>query len=339
MTFVESVRTSLRKTFVYSGRASRPEYWWFALASCLAIEVVGLALRALGMGAPFRIDAAELALFLLLLVPGLSLTARRLHDVGRSGWWQAPALASTGLFFWAALSLIGAVGVQPVAAPDLTLPLVALATFFLLAALLIGWLVRPSQPAANRFGPAPAPGSRDRDREPAPRGPFAAVMAAYGDYLTFSGRSRRAEFWWFLLFLVLGSFVTGVLDRLLFGETFAEEDPAEAAAAAFERPLTLAFAIYSLPPLLALGWRRLHDAGRRGLWSLTAPALSLVTLAVVGLMAADATQAPATDLFWPGVAGLVLGIGALALAILVIVWLASRSQAGENRFGPEPALG
>ncbi|MBK8972466.1 MAG: DUF805 domain-containing protein [Hahellaceae bacterium] len=65
----------------FSGRATRKQYWMFTLYFFLAL--IGLAL----------IDTLGTAFLSTLfyvgsLVPYIALTTRRLHDTGRSGWWQ-----------------------------------------------------------------------------------------------------------------------------------------------------------------------------------------------------------------------------------------------------------
>ena len=44
-----------------------------------------------------------------------------------------------------------------------------------------------------------------------------AVRSCFDKFLTFSGRARRAEYWWFVLFNILGSIIAGMIDRALFG--------------------------------------------------------------------------------------------------------------------------
>ena len=68
--------TQLRKSFVYRGRASRSDFWWWNL-------FVLVSLISLVVSAPL----ASVALFLLYLPATLSLQVRRIHDVGHSGWW------------------------------------------------------------------------------------------------------------------------------------------------------------------------------------------------------------------------------------------------------------
>ena len=95
MTFGEAVATCLRKYADFRGRATRPEFWWFFLfalgvgwASTILDTVLFASpdndlLERLGVSGPFSGVTT-----LLLVVPCLAAGARRLHDVGRSGWWQ-----------------------------------------------------------------------------------------------------------------------------------------------------------------------------------------------------------------------------------------------------------
>ncbi|MBV7700099.1 DUF805 domain-containing protein [Streptomyces sp. TRM70350] len=76
--FVEVVK----KYAVFSGRARRKEYWMFALVYTI-IAVVLAIVDAAVLGS--QILTAILTIGLLL--PGLGVTVRRLHDAGRTGWW------------------------------------------------------------------------------------------------------------------------------------------------------------------------------------------------------------------------------------------------------------
>ncbi len=83
-TFKEAIITCVQEKYTtFSGRASRSEYWYFALFNFLASVIAGI------------IDAAvfgdsgiiNLIVALGLLLPGLAVGVRRLHDIGKSGWW------------------------------------------------------------------------------------------------------------------------------------------------------------------------------------------------------------------------------------------------------------
>ena len=86
MTFSEAIKTSLvNKYATFSGRATRSEYWYVVLFGYL----LALLIVFLGMiiDSPELIIGLSTVLSLILLVPGLAVCIRRLHDTGRSGWW------------------------------------------------------------------------------------------------------------------------------------------------------------------------------------------------------------------------------------------------------------
>ncbi|MRJ77029.1 DUF805 domain-containing protein [Aeromicrobium sp. SMF47] len=82
MNMQEAVRSVLSQYASFSGRARRSEFWFWALATFLVSIVASIIDLAIGV----QIVAPVLAL--ALLVPNLAVGARRLHDTGRSGWWQ-----------------------------------------------------------------------------------------------------------------------------------------------------------------------------------------------------------------------------------------------------------
>nr|DAT11593.1 MAG TPA: Protein of unknown function (DUF805) [Caudoviricetes sp.] len=85
MKFTESVKTVYSKYATFSGRATRSEYWWFVLflyATILCVVLLGVAT---GIDKPFL---ALIGIFVALsFIPIVALRVRRLHDIGKSGWW------------------------------------------------------------------------------------------------------------------------------------------------------------------------------------------------------------------------------------------------------------
>ncbi len=85
MTFQESVQSVLTNYAKFDGRARRSEYWWFVLFNVIVSIVAGILdqilIAIIGFG--FIGIIASLA----LLIPGLAVAIRRLHDTDRSGWW------------------------------------------------------------------------------------------------------------------------------------------------------------------------------------------------------------------------------------------------------------
>jgi uncharacterized membrane protein YhaH (DUF805 family) len=81
--------TGLKRYAVFRGRAGRPEYWYFTLIYFL-VSVLLAVLDAIAGNFDFNSGIGLLSgIFALALVlPVLAVTARRLHDTGRSGWWM-----------------------------------------------------------------------------------------------------------------------------------------------------------------------------------------------------------------------------------------------------------
>ena len=89
MTFQDAVRTCLQVKFSdFSGRARRSEYWFFVLFNII-LSVVANTLNSLLHLPKFGVLGGLLPLVvtLALLVPGIAVGVRRLHDTGRSGLW------------------------------------------------------------------------------------------------------------------------------------------------------------------------------------------------------------------------------------------------------------
>ena len=107
-----------------------------------------------------------------------------------------------------------------------------------------------------------------------------AVSTCFRKYATFSGRARRSEYWYFTLFTAVASTALS----LIFGD---------------QAMIASLFALATLLPGLAVTWRRMHDIGKSGAWSL------LAFLPIVG-------------------------------TIIVLIWECKDSQPGSNVYGPNP---
>ena len=81
----DSVVVCIKKSFVFSGRASRSEYWWFILFAAL-ISVLSEIVDFLTFSPGVFLGFSGL-ISLVLFFPILSVAIRRMHDVKRSGWW------------------------------------------------------------------------------------------------------------------------------------------------------------------------------------------------------------------------------------------------------------
>ncbi len=116
LSFGEAVKLALTTNYCnFNGRSSRSEYWWFALA----MFILGFILRLiLGDGTVGAVISGVINLALLL--PGLGLSVRRMHDINKSGWWVL-------------INLI---------------PLVGWIIFII-------WAAKDSDPTPNQYGPVP----------------------------------------------------------------------------------------------------------------------------------------------------------------------------------------
>ena len=92
-----------------------------------------------------------------------------------------------------------------------------------------------------------------------------AIARGFGNYVTFSGRAARWEYWWWTLFVMLGSIITAVIDIVVLG-------------AETQGVINLLFSLAVLLPGLAVSVRRLHDIDRSGWWML------IVLIPLIGIL-------------------------------------------------------
>ena len=117
MGFGQAVATCLGKYATFSGRASRSEFWWFYLFVLLVTWLVDLVAYETLSAEPILALTVSFVVSLFFLLPALAAACRRLHDTGRSGWWQL-------LYF----TIVGII-------------------------VIIIWLIQKSRPENNRYGP------------------------------------------------------------------------------------------------------------------------------------------------------------------------------------------
>src|SRR3954451_157680 len=85
-----------------------------------------------------------------------------------------------------------------------------------------------------------------------------AITSVLKNYVNFSGRAARSEYWYWALFLLIVGILTAVIDGLVFS------------ASGGNGPVSLIVALGLLLPNLAVAIRRLHDIDRTGWWFLLA---------------------------------------------------------------------
>lgn len=141
---------------------------------------------------------------------------------------------------------------------------------------------------------------------------FEAVKAALTKYAVFSGRARRKEYWYFVLFNVIVGVIIGFLGAIM-------QKPKAMTL------LGLLFTLAFLLPSVAVGVRRLHDTGRSGWWYLMSVAGLALSQTANQLLSPENLLLPTA-----------LALCSLAFTIPIFVWFCRDSQPGTNRFGPNP---
>jgi len=105
--------TVFRRWRDFSGRSSRREYWMFTLVLMIIAFVLGI-LDGVMLGVMgYTLNEAETQLFtlgnaysLVTLIPSISVSVRRLHDIDKSGWWLLLVFTGIGILliiYWACL--------------------------------------------------------------------------------------------------------------------------------------------------------------------------------------------------------------------------------------------
>lgn len=151
MSPIDWAKRPLQKYADFSGRAPRAEYWWYTLAIVVATLVVSVVESIVGLGGMLAgYGPLTLLLTLALLVPGLAVTVRRLHDTGRSGWWVLLPLIPYALVAITVASAAASGSMAGLGAAGL-LGLIALAC----AIALLVFMILPGTPGDNRYGPNP----------------------------------------------------------------------------------------------------------------------------------------------------------------------------------------
>ncbi len=104
----------LKKYAEFSGRAGKAEFWYFVLGNFVVSFVLALIFNKFAAWITYLYSLA-------VLVPGIAVSVRRLHDIGKSGW----------NLLWGLVPFVGII-------------------------LLIIWYVKDGQPEANDYGEVPS---------------------------------------------------------------------------------------------------------------------------------------------------------------------------------------
>ena len=152
----------------FNGRASRSEFWYFQLFNVLTFIGIYLIIVAIkivtGIDLGFLIFAYPIALF----IPNFAVTARRLHDTNRSGWWQLLTIITGLIMYGFVMTFAYLLCLDVIWGEDMrgfticreekllsVLLFVSIICHIAAEILLLVWYCRDSQQGVNRFGPNP----------------------------------------------------------------------------------------------------------------------------------------------------------------------------------------
>jgi uncharacterized membrane protein YhaH (DUF805 family) len=107
MNFFEAIGSGFRNYVNFSGRAIRSEYWYWTLFEAVVIVALIVIDERLNPGTEMgAFSVVNLIVTLAVIVPGLAVSVRRLHDIDRTGWWillGVTVIGSFVLLYWACL--------------------------------------------------------------------------------------------------------------------------------------------------------------------------------------------------------------------------------------------
>ena len=114
-----------------------------------------------------------------------------------------------------------------------------------------------------------------------------AVKSFWSNYSQFNGRSRRSEYWWIQLFLVLTNLAVAAIDLALM-----EGDVDRFIANGGGGIVGLIWILVTIVPALAVLVRRLHDTGKSGWWALIGfvPLVGGIVLLVFTVLDSDSGE-------------------------------------------------
>jgi uncharacterized membrane protein YhaH (DUF805 family) len=105
MNFLEAISSGFRNYVNFSGRAIRSEYWYWTLFVTIVVVVLGIIDQRLNPGAGLgAFSIVNTLVSLALILPGVAVSVRRLHDIDRTGWWLLLGFTVIGalvLIYWA----------------------------------------------------------------------------------------------------------------------------------------------------------------------------------------------------------------------------------------------
>lgn len=307
----------IRQYSDFNGRARRKEFWMFSLVQF----ILGLILFTADF-LLFFLPSDGFPILTMLYVtamffPALGVLVRRLHDIGKSGWWYVKVCLVIYVVTIVLAILYAIGGVYSI---DI-LTYISKAIFMVMYIGSLAWVIvvfcKNSEPNENKWGLNPKdPLTPEEDIVNIDC--FKYFVKCFKQYVDFHGRASRSEFWMFFGVCYMVQLVFSIVMNVSQGVSVDTVNP-----------ISLIYLVYLMVifiPSLAVGVRRLHDIGKSGWYLAGALILAVILAFAIGLAIAFKSNVVA-------IVSMPLFM-ILILAFYIVPML--KGQPGENKWGPNP---
>ena len=162
-----------------------------------------------------------------------------------------------------------------------------------------------------------------------------AIKRYYRNYVNFSGRARRSEFWYSVLFIFLVNTGINFISMLFWGSR---------AILGFIYVLSTVWSLANIIPSLSISVRRLHDTGKPGWLLAVFYGIPLIMIAVFIVLAGGTVMAAMSGsekavLTFTGaflIVWVIMLLVCLGLGITLLVFFCLDGDHGPNKYGPDP---
>tara|TARA_B100001964_G_C14159812_1_gene566101 strand:- start:716 stop:1318 length:603 start_codon:yes stop_codon:yes gene_type:complete len=148
VSFQEAIKKGFNNYFVFRGRSTRAEFWWWQLFYIVVSIILSIIDSFTGIP-----NVLQSIFGLVLLIPSISLATRRLHDINKSGWCQLLWFVPVGI--GAIIALVSWIGDLHDWAFYGTAIAILIVFTLIVFVLLIYWYVRQGDDGSNKYGQDP----------------------------------------------------------------------------------------------------------------------------------------------------------------------------------------